>query len=297
MIAPGLFFLNSGVRPWSKVAPTGVRPQSKVAGDCTLAPDPRTADSTGGLKHFVEGGGGDAFEVLLELGGGAGTDEDGGDGALVEDPGEGHLCQGLATALGHVVVVSQFLEQLGGEHGALEELLLGHAAVGGYALQIAVGEQALCQGREGDEADALLCAEVGDARLLRCAGEHVQASLIDEQGHVVVLQVLVAVLQGFEGPVGDADVEGLALAHDVDEGLQRLFEGCVGVVAVAVEEVDIVDLHAAEALVERCHEVLARAPVAVRPRPHVVACLRRDEEFVAVGAEVFVHQSSHGLFG
>ena len=40
MIAPGLFFLNSGVRPWSKVAPTGVRPQSKVAGDCTLAPDP-----------------------------------------------------------------------------------------------------------------------------------------------------------------------------------------------------------------------------------------------------------------
>ena len=46
MIAPGLFFLNSGVRPWSKVAPTGVRPQSKVAGDCTLAPDPRPAGST-----------------------------------------------------------------------------------------------------------------------------------------------------------------------------------------------------------------------------------------------------------
>ena len=54
MIAPGLFFLNSGVRPWSKVAPTGVRPQSKVAGDCTLAPDPRGAPDPGGGARFRE---------------------------------------------------------------------------------------------------------------------------------------------------------------------------------------------------------------------------------------------------
>ena len=43
----------AGVRPRSKVGcavdagvVAGVRPQSKVAGDCTLAPDPRPADST-----------------------------------------------------------------------------------------------------------------------------------------------------------------------------------------------------------------------------------------------------------
>ena len=48
--------VDAGVRPQSKVGCSvdagvvaGVRPQSKVAGDCTLAPDPRTADSTGGL--------------------------------------------------------------------------------------------------------------------------------------------------------------------------------------------------------------------------------------------------------
>ena len=37
--------MDAGVRRQSKVF-TGVRPQSKVASDCTLAPDPRPADST-----------------------------------------------------------------------------------------------------------------------------------------------------------------------------------------------------------------------------------------------------------
>ena len=46
----------AGVRPQSKVdagvsaVDAGVRPQSKVAGDCTLAPDPRAADSTLALE-------------------------------------------------------------------------------------------------------------------------------------------------------------------------------------------------------------------------------------------------------
>ena len=44
----GEFFVDAGVRPQSKVAPSGVRPQSKVASDCTLAPDPRSAGSASG---------------------------------------------------------------------------------------------------------------------------------------------------------------------------------------------------------------------------------------------------------
>ena len=64
---------------------------------------------------------------------------------------------------------------------------------------------------------------------------------------------------------------------------------------MAVEQVYIVYLHAFQTLVERCHEILSAAPVAIRAGPHVVACLRRDEELVAIGAEVLVHQSSHGL--
>ena len=66
---------------------------------------------------------------------------------------------------------------------------------------------------------------------------------------------------------------------------------------MAVEKVDIVQMHALETLVERCHQIFARAPIAIRSRPHVVAGLGRDEKLVAIGAEVVVHQSAHSLFG
>ena len=53
-----------------------------------------------------------------------------------------------------------------------------------------------------------------------------------------------------------------------------------------VENIHVRQSHAAQALVEAGEEVLARAEVAVRPRPHVVAGLGRDQEFVAVRTEV-----------
>ena len=98
-------------------------------------------------------------------------------------------------------------------------------------------------------------------------------------------------------PARDADVEGLAGAYDVDEGLQGLVERRGGVVAVRVEEVDVVQLHAAEALVEAGHEALARAPVAVGAGPHLVARLGRDEQLVAVGAQRVVEDAAERLLG
>ena len=65
---------------------------------------------------------------------------------------------------------------------------------------------------------------------------------------------------------------------------------------MAVEEINVVQMHAPEALVQACHQVLSGAPVAVWPQPHVIACLRRDEEFIAIRTEVVFHQAPQGLF-
>ena len=46
--------------------------------------------------------------------------------------------------------------ELIGEHVGAEEMAGGHARTFGHALQVAVGEQSLSQGREGDEARAVL---------------------------------------------------------------------------------------------------------------------------------------------
>ena len=85
---------------------------------------------------------------------------------------------------------------------------------------------------------------------------------------------------------GDAGVERLALAHRGVERAHRLLERRLGVEAVGVEDVDVVEAHPREALVEAGQQVLARAPLAVRAGPHVVARLGGDDQLVAVGREV-----------
>ena len=91
---------------------------------------------------------------------------------------------------------------------------------------------------------------------------------------------------------GDARVERLALPHGRVERAHRLLERRLGVEAVRVEDVDVLEPHPLQRLVEAREHVLARAPLAVRAGPHVVAGLRRDHELVAVGPEVLAEEAA-----
>ena len=227
--------------------------------------------------------------------GAAGTDEDAGDTLLLENPRECHLGKSLVAERCLAIEFAEAFEEFGGEYVGLEETTLRHARTLGDAMEIAVGEQSLRQRREGDETDTLLVAEVEDALVLRRTVEEIESALIDEEGYVALKQIVVGKLQGRERPAGYADIESLALTDYIDKGLQRLLERCLGVVAMAIEEVDIVEVHATQRLVEACHEILPRTPVAIRTGPHVVTRLGGDEEFVAVGTEVIVDESAHRL--
>ena len=94
--------------------------------------------------------------------------------------------------------------------------------------------------------------------------------------------------RGFARPLGrvggDAHVERLSLADGGVERAHRLLERGLGVESVRVEDVDVVEPHPPQAGVEAREQVLARSPLAVGPRPHVVAGLGRDDELVAIGA-------------
>jgi hypothetical protein len=58
-------------------------------------------------------------------------------------------------------------------------------------------------------------------------------------------------------PLADTDVEHLALADDVGEGLHRLLERCLVVVAVRLIKVDVVGLQPGQRAVDRLEDVLA----------------------------------------
>src|SRR5450755_4272079 len=55
---------------------------------------------------------------------------------------------------------------------------------------------------------------------------------------------------------------------------------------MAVEDIDILQAHARQRLVEAGQQVLAGTPFPVRPWPHVVARLGRDDQLVAIAAQV-----------
>ena len=89
----------------------------------------------------------------------------------------------------------------------------------------------------------------------------------------------------------DAGVQRLARAHGVVQRHHRLGDRRLGVEAVGVEDVDVVQAHPGQRLVERGEHVLARtAALAVGTGPHVPAGLGRDDHLVAVRREVLLEE-------
>ena len=115
---------------------------------------------------------------------------------------------------------------------------------------------------------------------------------MDQQRRPQIAQDLRRLARALRPVGGDPRVAGLARAHRGVERAHRLVQRRVGVEAVRVEDVDVVQAHPPQALIEAREQVLARAPLPVGARPHVVARLRRDDQLVAVAGEVLVEDAS-----
>ena len=78
-------------------------------------------------------------------------------------------------------------------------------------------------------------------------------------------------------PVGDADIARLALPHDGVEGLQRLVERGLRVVAVQLVEINVVGAEAAQRSVDRIEDVLARHALIPGLRAHIAGAFGAHE--------------------
>ncbi len=89
----------------------------------------------------------------------------------------------------------------------------------------------------------------------------------------------------------DADIERLALLDRRSQGTGRFLQRRVLIETVRIEDVDVIQPQALEALVQAGQDVFARAAtLAIGAGPHVPAGLAGDDELVAVGGEVFTQQ-------
>src|SRR5579859_5367537 len=65
-----------------------------------------------------------------------------------------------------------------------------------------------------------------------------------------------------------------------------------------IEDIDVIEAHALQALIETREYVFTRATaLTVRTRPHVPTCLRRNQQFVAIRLEVVLEEPAEIGFG
>ena len=76
-----------------------------------------------------------------------------------------------------------------------------------------------------------------------------------------------------------------------------LFERGVGIVAVRIEDIDVIETHALERLIQAGQQVFATAEFAIGAGPHAVAGLGGDNHLIAIGTEIAGHDLTEQLFG
>ncbi len=168
---------------------------------------------------------------------------------------------------------------------------------GRNAVEITVGQHTLLQRRECHKSYTRPGRLTEHSATLHLAVEHIVTSLIEQTRHITLRQIVVGKLRRLTRPPRDARIQSLALTHHVDKSLQGLLERSLGVIAMRVKHVDILEIHASETLMERREEIFARAPVAIRSGPHVIAGLGGDKHLVAIGTERAFHHAAESLLG
>jgi len=161
-----------------------------------------------------------------------------------------------------------------------------------HTVEVLVGQQTLSQWRKSDHAGAEFLGGVEQV-FFHPAVEQVVGRLVDQQRYLPLLEQRSDFASLHAGIRRNADVQRLALLHGGGEGAGGFFKRGVGVKAVGVENIHIVDAQALQALVQAGQHVFARtAALAVRAGPHVPTGLAGDNQFVAVLLEVFTQQTT-----
>ena len=127
--------------------------------------------------------------------------------------------------------------------------------------------------------------------------EHVVGRLVDQAGRAHSPQQPGGFARLLRAVVGDAGIEGFALAHRLGQRAHRLLQRSLGIEAMRIKDVHVVQAHAAQALLEAGQQVLARTPFAVRPGPHQISGFGRDDQFVTVRPEFLAQDVAEVFFG
>ena len=92
--------------------------------------------------------------------------------------------------------------------------------------------------------------------------------------------------------IGNTDIQCFAAADNLIQCAHGLFNGSIGIGAVMVENIYIVQMHPLQRLVQTGNQIFPAAPVAIRAGPHIISGLGGNDQFVTVGVPVPIHMDA-----
>jgi len=233
-------------------------------------------DFDGGVELFRAGGAGE------------GTGHEG----MGEHPVEGEFDEGLAAGVCDRLELADGGDPFLGEACHLKGAFgfSGTRIAGQFAAEIFLGENPLFERAVGHGAEAVAFRCGGDAALEAVAGEHGIFHLVDKQGDAGGFEECCGLFAGIGSEITDAGVEHFALANEIGEAGHGFFDWGVGVVAVGIEDVEILDAEGAQGAVDAGAERFAAGAESMGSGPCVVAAFGGDDQFIAEGVEVGFQQ-------
>jgi hypothetical protein len=149
------------------------------------------------------------------------------------------------------------------------------------------GQQATGQGTPHEQADLLGLQQGNDFPFEIAPGDRVIRLKRVESGQVLEF----GNAEGFGDlpglPVGAADVADLSLLHQGVEGAKGLFDRGHGIIAMDLVQVDMVGLQTVKTGLHAVHDVAARSPDVIPPRPDATIDLRRDHDILPRDVQAF----------
>ena len=170
----------------------------------------------------------------------------------MQQPSERHFGKRLPAFGGKIVQVADLLQAFRRQRAFLQEsTVVCDAAVCGHAVEIAVREQTLFERRERDKTFAKLFGGFLQSVAFHGAVENAVTVLVDDERHMQLIEDRGGLFQRRTIVIAQAHVECLAALHGGCQRAHGFFERRGGIHVVMVENVDIVETEAFEALVER----------------------------------------------
>ena len=168
----------------------------------------------------------------------------------MQQPGERHLGERLPALLGDLVQGHDLAVDARHVVGVQEARIVRHARIRGDAVEIPVGQQTLRERAERDETLAQVLGGGLEPVALDGAVEDVVFVLVDDERHVQFIEDRRRPLQLWPVVVRQAHIERLAAGDGLGERAHRFLQRGLGVRTVMVEDVDVVESQAFQALVE-----------------------------------------------